>query len=255
MHEAATVTQADIEAGLRQLGGLGDGDAVEVHSSLRSLGWVEGGADAVIAALMAVVGTRGAIVMSAYRVSPPLPLTEDDVAKGLSWKVRIYPPGGRERTGLGVVADAFSYRQDVVCGTGLHRVCAWGHEALEHSRGYAHLLEVDGWALLIGVGIDRCSSMHLAEESVPLPPALERYLAVPDEVAGHYPADLWAVGVEQSAADPWMKVWDEALRRGIVRHGRIGSAECSLFKARAMVSIYEDFRRDDPYGVYEVPSP
>ena len=38
------LTQKDIEVGLRQLG-LGRGDAVEVHSSLSSFGWVGGDAD------------------------------------------------------------------------------------------------------------------------------------------------------------------------------------------------------------------
>ena len=41
-----TITQKEIEAGLRELG-LRRGDAVEVHSSLSSFGWVEGGATAV----------------------------------------------------------------------------------------------------------------------------------------------------------------------------------------------------------------
>jgi aminoglycoside 3-N-acetyltransferase len=246
---AAALTQADLEAGLRRLG-LAAGDAVEVHSSLRSLGWVEGGADTLIAALIAVVGPRGAIVMSAYRVSAALPLTAEDVARGLAWKVRRYPPGGRERTGLGVVADTFSYRPDVVCGTGLHRVCVWGHDAEALSRGYRQLLAVDGRVLLVGVGIDRCSSMHLAEESVPVPEAIRRRLAVPPEVLRHYPADEWSVGVAGPAADPWLKVWEEALCRGIVQQGPVGHTVCSLFSARAMVAIHEECRRRDPYGFY-----
>jgi len=51
------LTQKDIKVGLRQLG-LGRGDAVEVHSSLSSFGWVEGGAPTVVDALMNVVGER-----------------------------------------------------------------------------------------------------------------------------------------------------------------------------------------------------
>ena len=85
------LTQQDIEAGVRQLG-LMRGDAVEVHSSLSSMGWVEGGADAVIEALMTVVGREGAIVMSCYAVSPPAPLTEAERAREIGWKVRILDP-------------------------------------------------------------------------------------------------------------------------------------------------------------------
>ncbi len=43
-----------IQDGLRGLG-LGAGDLVVVHSSLSSFGWVDGGADAVIDALLAAV--------------------------------------------------------------------------------------------------------------------------------------------------------------------------------------------------------
>ena len=58
------LTQQDIEDGLRQLG-LGQGDVAEVHSSLSSLGLVEGGAPTVVDALMSVVSAQGALVMSA----------------------------------------------------------------------------------------------------------------------------------------------------------------------------------------------
>ncbi|MBN1579918.1 MAG: hypothetical protein JXA89_04395 [Anaerolineae bacterium] len=45
--ETVTLTQADIKDRLRQIG-LSRGVVVEVHSSLSSLGWVEGGAVTVV---------------------------------------------------------------------------------------------------------------------------------------------------------------------------------------------------------------
>ncbi len=84
------LTQKDIEDDLKRIG-LERGAAVETHSSLRSLGFVEGGAPAVIRALTNVVGEEGAIVMSAYRVTPLLPLTEKEKRKGIIAKVRRDP--------------------------------------------------------------------------------------------------------------------------------------------------------------------
>jgi len=55
-----TVTRADILAGLQSLG-LPPGAKVLVHSSLRSRGHIEGGADAVIDALLDSVGTPGTV--------------------------------------------------------------------------------------------------------------------------------------------------------------------------------------------------
>jgi aminoglycoside N3'-acetyltransferase len=110
---------------------------------------------------------------------------------------------------------------------------------------------MDGWALLIGVGIDRCSSMHQAEK-VGFPNEIVRCFQVPEEILIDYPADTWSVGYGSTPEDGWAKVWDEANRQGLVRQGRMGQADCKLFKARAMAGIYENWLRIDPYGLFGV---
>ena len=65
------LSQAEIVAGLRRLG-VAPGDALEVHSSLRSLGRVAGGAASVIRALQEAVGPTGTLIMPAYPVGPGL---------------------------------------------------------------------------------------------------------------------------------------------------------------------------------------
>lgn len=244
----SALTQKDIETGLCELG-LRRGDAVEVHSSLSSFGWVEGGATTVIEALMRVVGEDGALVMSAYPVSPPIPLTKEEVARGITWKVRILDPNSDERTGLGVVVDTFRKRPDVVCGTNFFRGCAWGHDAHLHCQGYQHLLDIDGWTLLLGVDIGRCSSMHLAED-VPIPEEIRERFRVPADILRDYPQDRWRIGYGATPGDPWAKVWAEAQQRGLIRTRTIGQSACKLFKARAMVSIYEEMRRTDPFALF-----
>jgi aminoglycoside N3'-acetyltransferase len=158
----------DIEIGLHQLG-VKRGDILEVHSSVNSLGWVEGGAATVVDALMNVVGPEGTLVMSAYPVSKPLPLNEREKALGILAKVQIYSEDYIGPTGMGVIADEFCRRPGTHLGAGIHRVCAWGNEAARHSQGYHVLLEEDGRVLLLGVGIGSCSSMHQAEK-VGIPP-------------------------------------------------------------------------------------
>lgn len=56
------VTRRDIVDALRRLG-VSRGDVVLVHSSLKSLGYVEGGADTVIQAFLEAVGEEGTLVM------------------------------------------------------------------------------------------------------------------------------------------------------------------------------------------------
>ena len=242
------LTREDIEEGLRRLG-LGQGDAVEVHSSLSRFGKVRGGASTVVDSLMNVVGEDGTLVMSAYLVGPPVPLTEAERTRGITWKVRILDEDPDGRTGMGAVADELCRRPDVVLGTGLHRVCAWGHEAQQHSRGYGHLLQINGWVLLMGVDINRCSSMHLARG---IPEEIERIFKVPEDIQSDYPADEWGIGYGSTPDDAWPKVQEEAGRKGLIKLGHIGRAECMLFKAKDMVTLYEELLRKDPFGLFGV---
>jgi aminoglycoside N3'-acetyltransferase/predicted enzyme related to lactoylglutathione lyase len=244
-----TLTLADLEQGLRELG-LGPGEAVEVHGALSQFGWVEGGAPTVVEALMRVVGEEGALVMSAYPLTLPLPLTDDDKARGIRAKVRFLAEGEVGRTGMGAIADAFRQRPGVVLGPGFHRVCAWGRNAEQHSQGYQYLLDLDGWVLLLGVDIHRCSSMHLAEAKVKLPPDITAVFETPADILCDYPADKWYIQYGEAPEDAWGKIQAEAERRGLIRHTQIGQAECRLFRAKAVVDLYAEALRTDPYGLY-----
>jgi len=73
MQESKPVVRRQmIGDGLRALG-LGAGDLVVVHSSLSSFGWVDGGADAVIDALLAAVAPGGTVVMPTLTFGPYTP--------------------------------------------------------------------------------------------------------------------------------------------------------------------------------------
>src|ERR1044071_3811587 len=122
------LTQKEIVDDLKRLG-LGRGAAVEVHSSLSSMGFVEGGASTVINALIEVVGEGGAIVMSAYLVTPLIPLTDEEKLKGITAKVRMLDESANCQTGMGVIVDTFCRLPDTHLGKGIHRVCAWGQDA------------------------------------------------------------------------------------------------------------------------------
>ena len=245
--DAPPVTQADIEEGVRALG-LRAGDIVEVHSSLSRFGWVEGGAATVVDALMSVVGEEGTIVMSAFPVSKPLPSSDAERAAGLHAKVRIYGPEYAGPTGMGVIADEFRLRPGTVLGTGLHRVAAWGRERERMRRGYGELLAADGWALLLGVDIERCSSMHHAER-VGLPPEVTACFRPPDELRAQYPEDIFLDygGTPERA---WLKIQAEAERQGLIRRRTIGQADCRMFRARMVVGLYEEALCADPLGLY-----
>jgi len=244
------VTHRDIVLGLQHLGVM-PGTIVEVHSSLSRFGSVEGGAATVIDALMTVIGSEGTLIMSAYPVSPAVPLTDADRDLGITWKVRKLPFDSPERTGMGIIVDTFRWHPDVVCGGDFFRTCAWGRDAEWHTNGYHGLLAMDGSCLLLGVGIYSCSSMHAAE-SMPIPLDINRCWAIPAHVRSLYDPQLWSIGYGGTPDDAWQKVWVEADTQGLIQHGRIGQAACHYFKARSVVGIYKRWRQADPYGLYGV---
>ena len=246
------LTRTDVETGLRTLG-LADGMAIEVHSSLSAFGTVDGGAETVIDALMNVIGPDGALVMPAFPYSPPQPLSDEDQARGIVLKLRLLTPDASERTGMGVIADTFRRRPDVVTGPGFHRTCAWGKDVDKHSQSFQHLLDIDGWALLLGVDIHSLSTMHYAEHRAGgVPAGITACFAAGADLKVDYPPDKWYVEVGSTPEDGWGKIQAEAFRRGLIRQRLIGSARCLLFRAAAVTAIFEEALRADPYGLFGV---
>ena len=250
------VDQKDIERDLQELG-VTKGDTVEVHSSLSSIGHVTGGAAAVVDALRSIVSATGALVMSNYPLSRPLPVTAEEKANGIAWKVRRLVDDSTERTGTGAISDEFRSRPDVICGSGVHRVCAWGTNADIHSAGYEHLVENGGKVLLIGVDIDRCSSMHLSEKVKVTEKARNKMhtlwgqghsVPISNDIKSQYPPDI-SLGSEETGTtgNPWANARDEAHRRGLITEGKIGKANCMIFRAKEILELLKEIRQHGPF--------
>lgn len=132
------VRMENIKAGLTKLG-LKKGDTVGVHSSLGSFGYVEGGADTVIDALLETVGKRGNIVMSTHSAN----LSDDKrtpemVAIGISWLFKILPyDPDKTPVTTGIIPETFRKRKGVI--RGLHpslSIAATGPKAKILSEGW-----------------------------------------------------------------------------------------------------------------------
>ena len=68
--ERSIVTREDLKKGFLALG-LTAGMKVMVHSSLKSFGYVEGGADAVIDVLMEILTPEGTLMMPSFNHEAP----------------------------------------------------------------------------------------------------------------------------------------------------------------------------------------
>ncbi len=241
------LTYAAILSGLKNAG-LKHGTLAEVHSSLSSFGHVEGGADTVICALMDAVGPEGGIVMPAFRISPPVPMDAKDITQGITLKLKILPEDHKERSGMGVIADTFSRRPDVLTGEGLFRVSAWGKDKEINSRGFQNVISSDGMGLLMGVDIYRLSSMHYMEGD--LPGEIRAIFKPSDEVLKRYPEEEWFVETGLPPVKAWYRIHEEAYRRGLIRDTYIGPCKCMSFVVKDVVGLYQSALQTDPLGLY-----
>ncbi len=243
----SVVTKADMESGLRGLG-VHLGMALEVHSSLSSFGSVAGGAETVIEALLQKVGCDGAVVMPAFKLSPPQPPDEADRALGIVSKIKILE-GNEHRSGMGLIADTFRRHPDVIAGEGMFRVCAWGKDAKLHAdSGFGHIIDTDGWALLLGVDIYRLSAMHYVEGT--LPREVTDIFKPSAEAVRRYPEGEWLIECGAPPVRAWYTIQRRAYERGFIREGRIGDATCRFFKVREVIGLYRDALQSDPLGLY-----
>ncbi len=237
---------------MRKLG-LKKGDTVGVHSSLSSFGHVEGGADTVIDALLETIGEQGNAVMSTHSAN----LSEDkrtpeEIAMGVSWLLKILPfdPENTPVT-TGIIPETFRKRKGIVRGLHpSHSIAALGPKAKELSEGWHKVLDSDGYILLIGVGLDRCTAMHLAEKRVQFPDRIRKKITPPKWFVEKYPEGEWEWDI--GPYPDFAKLTEPCLERGIMKTVKVGEATLKLVKLRELIDLYAEYLEKNPdlfYGV------
>lgn len=138
---------------------LRSGDDVLIHASLGRLGHFEAGVDDVIDALLEAIGETGTLVMMA-----------DTRSFSRSGTFSMDQPS---ETGL--ITERFRLREGVVRSrVPMVSFCAFGPRSAYYTRPYnshldpeatmTRLLEMDAKIMLLGVGYEKCTLYHLAEE-------------------------------------------------------------------------------------------
>lgn len=162
--------------------GVKKGQTIIVHTSLSQLGFVCGGAEIIIEALMESVGEEGTIMM------PTQSWKNLDPTTGVHWEepeewwqiIRDNWPAYRKEitptNTMGAVAEMFRKWPGALRSEHPARsVAAYGKHAEFLTEGHdlsnifgegspiGKLYELDGYVLLIGVGYDKNTSIHLAD--------------------------------------------------------------------------------------------
>jgi len=169
------ITTGSIASDLRAIG-VEAGRTVLVHGSLSSLGWVCGGAPAVVDALKGVVGGDGTVVMPTHSPGNMDPADMGNPPVPESWYETIreamppYRPAATPTQGVGAIAECFrSYPGVRRSDHPQHSFAAWGADAEFVTRDHeladslARVYDLGGDVLFLGTSHATNTSLHLAE--------------------------------------------------------------------------------------------
>lgn len=181
MQDRKMVLKEDLKKGFKSLG-IKEGDNIIVHTSLSSLGFVCGGAQIVIEALLETVTDKGTIMM------PTQSWKNLDPEAGVHWEEpkewwqtirENWPAYDKDITPtntMGAVAEMFRSWPGTMRSSHPARSFAAKGANAEHlikdhdlcdifgeESPIGKLYALDGKVLLIGVGYDKNTSIHLAD--------------------------------------------------------------------------------------------
>jgi aminoglycoside 3-N-acetyltransferase len=248
-------TRESIARDLRALG-LAPGMVVLAHSSLSALGWVCGGPVAVVQALQEVLTPDGTLVMPtqtgeysdpANWQQPPVPERWVQVIRDT---MPAFDPRITPTRGMGRIVETFRTWPGVVRSSHPHvSFAAWGrharhiveHHQLEYALGegspLAHIYDLDGSVILLGVGYDSNTSFHLAQYRAP--GMIEVQEGAPILEHGRR---VWKTytDIEMDTAE-FSAIGEAFEREGQVRRGTVGAGEVRLFRQRPAVDFAADW--------------
>lgn len=246
------VTKNELKQSLKSLG-VCKGMILEVHSSLSSFGELEGGAETVIDTLKEIVTEEGSIFMPALSFSRELPLTEEDKKLGITVKIKVLPSDS-DRTAMGIIADTFRKSPDTYTGSDTISTSGWGKHGKEAvNSGLDYPIHNGGMALMIGVDIYKLTAMHYVEGITPA--EINRQFEPTEEINRKYPPTEWVMEAGHPPVKAWYKIQDMAYEKGLIKETTIGECKIMLFDILAVVSLYENELRRDPYGLWGMTVP
>ncbi len=252
-------SQADLADHFRALG-VRPGDVVFLHASVRAVGPVVGGPDAIHLALRDALTEDGTLVMY-----PSCPDGYDDVGRGVLTESDEFhlraelPPWdaatARSARDNGALVEMFRTWPGTLVNDHVARFAAWGAEAehlfseqpWDYAYGAGSALERFAWLggriLLLGSDHDQVTFLHYAEHVADFPDKRVVRYRVPVMVDGARvlrPCEEYDTSEGAHAHWPdrfFARIVDAYLARTGHAGGRVGTAESFLIDARGLLAV------------------
>jgi aminoglycoside 3-N-acetyltransferase len=251
------VTEDMLVADLERLG-VEPGTTLLLHSSLSSLGFVCGGPQAVIEAVLTVLGAGGTLVVPTHSgansdpaawVAPPVPESWWPIIRS---SMPAFDPHLTPTRGMGSIPDCLLRHPDARRSAHPQvSFTAVGHHASEITSGHlidqqlgitsplGRIYDLEGSVLLVGVGYDRNTSLHLAEYLASWPSKRTRQHGAAVLVDGERRWQTFTdLDIDES---DFPAVGDAFEATGPVCRGRVGHASAVLMPQRALVDFATDW--------------
>lgn len=246
MSQLHIVSIPELAEQLRSLG-VEAGGVLLVHASFRAVRPVEGGPAGLIAALREALGPDGTLVMPSWTGTDEEPFDS-----------RTTPAS----PDLGIVADMFWRMPGVMRSAHEFAFAAAGRRAEEIVSGplplpphvpespAGRVHDLDGQVLLLGVGHDADTTLHLAELLAGVPYRVPRHVTTR---RGGRPVRV-DYGENDHCCERFALA-DASLReRGLQREGTVGHARARLARSRDVVAVAAERLAVDPLVFLHDPS-
>ena len=245
------VTGEELKEAFSRLG-VTSGMVVEVHSSLSALDYVVGGAQTLNDVLIDLISYEGTIVMPLQDVDNTdpsgwkSPRAEHSLHQMIRDALPAYHRKESDSRKMGAVADNFRRREGVVTSFSPSSAYgAWGkyariicerqplHFPLGEASPTSHLYDLDGYVLLIGVGYESATVLHLAEYRTMARGIIIRAGAVEMQGKRVYKKYL-DLDIDSECFAEYADEMEQKIPVSVVK---IHDCECRLFKVRDAVDF------------------
>ena len=265
--EVKNALTADALANALKALGVKDGDTLLVHSAISKLGYMQGGADAIIEALSKAVGQSGTFMAPAF--ARPYIAFEGKGNKAGNYRPYDTRPNGELRdvtitTGQ-LPRTMLTYPNSFRSGHVSHEwvalgakaeYCVAGHDLLDDPASknspMAKALELDGSVVFLGCGVSPNTFIHFIEDMADAPflhPALVTYLDEDGITQSAY-IRRHLGGCRDFYKGMNGKFYQEAIHRGLhIYQQPFGMATLYRIELRELYEIGMQIYKEDPIGM------